>query len=383
VLAQLAVDNAESAANKDNARLAGDQRAAADAADAEAAAARRLPTDESALGRATTADSGAQTRLAGDRGRLRSLAVALYASGPSGLEPTSLQGLEQNQEAIFGQNEVALVGDYVITDLHADTTAAATAARHHRQLTKVVDQDHRNLTASQKKAARAVAAVVADQSRLASDQNRVDTVRRQLDDAHASLTAALAGIPGPLPAATTGVTLMGPSTLDANQLTGWFNAQGYLDRTSAPISQLASWYVQAGGILGIRGDVAFAQAMLETGGFASTDAVGLNNYAGIGHCDTCPAGWSFPSAEDGVIGQLQLLRIFAGAGPPPKGAPAPVLPSLVPSHVGRSGCCQTWESLTGVWATDPSYGTKILSIYLQMLNFAQSSQQQVTAQSGH
>jgi hypothetical protein len=73
-----------------------------------------------------------------------------------------------------------------------------------------------------------------------------------------------------------------------------------------------------------------------------------------------------------VIGHLQLLRIFAGAGTAPKPAPAPVLPALTPAHQARQGCCPTWESLTGVWATDPFYGTQILLMYEQMLASADS-----------
>jgi hypothetical protein len=120
----------------------------------------------------------------------------------------------------------------------------------------------------------------------------------------------------------------------------------------------------------VRGDVAFAQAILETGGFSSPDAVNLNNYAGIGHCDTCSTGWAFPSPRGGVDGQLQLLQIFAGGTPPDP--IAPVLAALVPSKESSLGCCSTWEALTGVWATDPTYGSQILSIYQQMLQFASS-----------
>jgi hypothetical protein len=43
---------------------------------------------------------------------------------------------------------------------------------------------------------------------------------------------------------------------------------------------------------------------------------------------------------------------------------------LTPANQSRSDCCQTWESLTGVWATDPDYGSKILLLYGQMLAFA-------------
>jgi Mannosyl-glycoprotein endo-beta-N-acetylglucosaminidase len=380
-LAQLAVNRAQSSTNKDQSTLAGDQQAAAKAAADQTAAAATLGTDQSALGRAAAADTLAQLRLARDRARLRSLAVALYAAGPSGLAPTSLQGLLQDQQAVFEQSEVDLVGTVVITNLHTDTTAADTADRFHRGLIKVVAVDTDNLAVSEKSAAHTSAMVARDQQKLAADEKQLAATQDQLGKANASLTADLARIPGPLPAASGGITLLGTAALDANQMAGWYNAQGYTDLTTAPISQLATWYLKAGTQLGIRGDLAFAQAVLETAGFSSADAVTLNNYAGIGHCDTCSAGLGFPSPQDGVIGQLQLLRIFAGAGAPPKGAPGPVLPTLIPAHVARSGCCQTWEALTGVWATDPLYATKILTIYVQMLQFAQGTAQPVSVQS--
>jgi hypothetical protein len=108
--------------------------------------------------------------------------------------------------------------------------------------------------------------------------------------------------------------------------------------------------------------------------------VSLNNYAGIGHCDSCASGFAFPSPYGGVLGHVQLLRIFADAGPAPNGAPAPVLPSLAPAHQFRAGCCSTWESLTGIWASDPSYGEQILLIYQQMLASAVTPNQ--TASTG-
>jgi N-acetylmuramoyl-L-alanine amidase len=166
---------------------------------------------------------------------------------------------------------------------------------------------------------------------------------------------------------------MGASALNTDQLTAWFAAQGYDDLTSTTITKLATWYLVDGAKEGVRGDVGFAQAVLETGGFSSPDAVGLNNYAGIGHCDQCGQGWRFPSPEAGVIGQLQLLRIFASGEIAPKPAPPPVLPALTPSKQGRRACCTTWESLTGVWASDPLYGVQILTMYAQMLDLATAS----------
>jgi flagellum-specific peptidoglycan hydrolase FlgJ len=34
------------------------------------------------------------------------------------------------------------------------------------------------------------------------------------------------------------------------------------------------------------------------------------------------------------------------------------------------GCCRTWASLTGIWATDPIYARTVLDIYQQMLLFS-------------
>jgi hypothetical protein len=166
------------------------------------------------------------------------------------------------------------------------------------------------------------------------------------------------------------LSLLGGSALTASELAAWFNWEGYADLTSAPIDKLAGWYISYGQKMGVRGDVAFAQAVLETGGFASPDAVDINNFAGIGHCDTCASGFSFPSPEKGVLGHVQLLRIFATTAAPPPHAPPPVLDLLTPAQQPRAGCCSTVQSLTGVWATDPTYGAQILGIYQQMLDYA-------------
>ena len=115
-----------------------------------------------------------------------------------------------------------------------------------------------------------------------------------------------------------GLSVLGRAALSPAQLTTWYSATGYADLTTATIDQLTDWYASQGVAEDVRADVAFAQAVLETGGFSSPDAVTLNNYAGIGHCDSCSAGWAFPSPEGGVLGQLQLLRIFADPGGTPQ-----------------------------------------------------------------
>ena len=86
-----------------------------------------------------------------------------------------------------------------------------------------------------------------------------------------------------------------------------------------------------------------------------------NNFAGIGACDSCAHGWSFPTAQTGVRAQLELLEAYAS----PSRWPTPL---LGPVGVGR--CCPTWMALAGKWASSLVYGISIMTIYNQMLDLA-------------
>jgi hypothetical protein len=126
---------------------------------------------------------------------------------------------------------------------------------------------------------------------------------------------------------------------------------------STPIEDYARWFIEEGRAEGIRGDIAFAQAVLETGGFANNDTVLANNFSGIGHCDTCDSGWRFPSPQMGVRAQIQLLKSYAVRKPV-------YAHDLVDRRLrGPAGCCPTWGDLTTVWATDPTYAPKVMLIY--------------------
>ncbi len=373
---QLPIGEDQFAVDQLDAVVAGDQQAMAAAnADAAAAASRlqdattRLAADTAALDAAGAALTAAEVRLSGDRAALRSIAVGMYTGQLTDPQPSSLHALEAEQQKIIDVAEVEAVTGIVGANLKRDLATATADRRRKDQLAAQVGGDRGQVLAAGQARTAALARAQAASAALGTDRQRLVGAEAQLASARNALAVDLDALAGP-PSGSGGVSLIGGAALDAAQLVGWYRSQGYVDLTNAPISQLAAWYLQAGAQEGIRGDVAFAQAVLETGGFSSPDSVLLNNYAGIGHCDTCAAGWAFPSPHGGVLGQTQLLRIFADGSPPL--APGPVLAALVPSRQGRRGCCPTWESLTGVWATDPTYGAQILGIYEQMLSFALS-----------
>lgn len=160
------------------------------------------------------------------------------------------------------------------------------------------------------------------------------------------------------------VSLIGMPRLNAGDLAGWFRSTTYSPRVSTPIEDYARWFIDEGRAEGIRGDIAFAQAVLETGGFANNDTVLANNFSGIGHCDTCASGWRFPSPEMGVRAQIQLLKSYAVRKPV-------YAHDLVDRRLrGPAGCCPTWGDLTTVWATDPTYAPKVMLIYSGIVAYA-------------
>ncbi len=174
--------------------------------------------------------------------------------------------------------------------------------------------------------------------------------------------------------AASGPGILGTSILSADQIEGWFGSTGAQAHILVPITRLVADFVEAGRLTGVRADLAFAQSVVETGYFAFPAGGQLtpknNNFAGIGACDKCKHGWSFASPMDGIVAQEALLSQYAGL---PR---APSLSSIAAG--GVQGCCSTWMSLAGVWATNRAYGFEIMSVYKDMLDWALLGEEKAT-----
>jgi len=213
------------------------------------------------------------------------------------------------------------------------------------------------------------------QSQLQTEQGRLET---QAKDVQARLQAAIAlGI-----IRAGGVSLMGPTTMSAPQMASWWRAQHYSNpNLTVSVDELAQMYVDEGTAEGVRGDVAFAQAVLETGGFRSAPG---NNFAGMGWCDSCSTGRVFPTARDGVRAQIQHLRNYGDqlSRASQLAHPASVYwyaPSSLSQAVAdqnfdtffAKGWAITWNQMGhGNWATDPNYSDKVMKIYASMVGYA-------------
>lgn len=85
--------------------------------------------------------------------------------------------------------------------------------------------------------------------------------------------------------------------------------------TGCSLEQLAEMFLEEGKAEGIRGDVAFAQSIVETGFFKYGGIVtpDMNNYAGIGALNGNAQGnaATFPNPRTGVRAQIQHLKAYA------------------------------------------------------------------------
>jgi hypothetical protein len=211
---------------------------------------------------------------------------------------------------------------------------------------------------------------------LAAAKEQVAADKTAIAHAHVRLTATVVGIEEFEKAATSASSpILGPSILTASQLAGFIRDSGYNPRLTVSLDELAGLYITEGENAGVRGDVAFAQSILETGGFSFPGGgqvlINDNNFAGIGACDSCPHGFSFDTAEIGVRAQMQSLRIYVDPDLTETTLKQPlVMPKML--NLGFRGRVQTWWDLWGTWATGAFYGQRVYEIYEHMLEYGRA-----------
>jgi chaperonin cofactor prefoldin len=167
--------------------------------------------------------------------------------------------------------------------------------------------------------------------------------------------------------------ILGPNRLTADDLAAFVTEYGHQHpQLSVPIEDLAKIYIEESNDAGVRGDVAWAQSILETGWFSFSHSMVDrldNNFAGIGACDSCSHGLVFPDARTGVRVQMQALRIYVDPDYGPDNAKHPIVrPGLL--KLGFRARVHSWFDLTGKWATARNYGPRVYDIYLQIVKFA-------------
>jgi peptidoglycan hydrolase CwlO-like protein len=278
-------------------------------------------------------------------------------------------------------------GTLLVNDLV--TKSVMQAARRQRLVDAAARSDSlavKRLESTNKDLADTQAQLRSEQHDLEQQRGRLDTLVVDLEHQQAEMTATVEAANVALTRAreigafhAARDPIIGRATLTATQLSGWFRAQGYHPRLDGvTLEELAQLFLQEGADEGIRGDVMFAQSVIETGGFSSAPA---NNYSGIGWCDSCSRGNRFPTPRDGVRAQVQLLRNYADPFSTASRLHHPVSPYLYsgdPAVAARQfdtfyakGWAPTWRDMGhGNWATDPNYSAKVLSVYQSIVTYS-------------
>jgi hypothetical protein len=132
--------------------------------------------------------------------------------------------------------------------------------------------------------------------------------------------------------------------------------------------ELVSYYYEEATREGVRPDVAFAQALHETGNFSygGTVTPDQNNYCGLGTTSDYVQGGYFPSAQIGVRAHIQHLLAYATTRTPSEEIVDPRY-SMVRDIYG-SMTLPHWVDLNGRWAVPgTTYGQRIMNIFQQIL----------------
>ena len=163
-------------------------------------------------------------------------------------------------------------------------------------------------------------------------------------------------------------SILGTPLASPEQCVRYLLRQNPVPAISVSPEELVSYYFEEGRREGIRPDVAFAQAMKETGFFryGGTVTADQNNYCGLGTTSAVIKGAYFPSSQLGVRAHIQHLLAYASTRKPAEPVVDPRY-ELVRGTYGAS-TLNRWEDLNGRWAVPGrSYGQSILSMFRAML----------------
>ena len=132
--------------------------------------------------------------------------------------------------------------------------------------------------------------------------------------------------------------------------------------------EIVAYYYEEAGKEGIRPDVAFVQALKETGffGYGGTVVPEQNNYCGLGTTSATVQGGYFESPQIGVRAHIQHLMAYSSVRAPKEKIVDPRY-ELVRDMYGDMVLTK-WTDLNGRWAVPGTYyGQSILEMFEQLL----------------
>ena len=132
--------------------------------------------------------------------------------------------------------------------------------------------------------------------------------------------------------------------------------------------QIVDLYYQEAGREGLRWDVVFCQALLETGffHFGGTVVPEQNNFCGLGTTSATVRGAYFATPRDGVRAHVQHLMAYTTDRLPQTPVIDPRYYLVYKPKLQNHSFYTRWSQLNGKWATGSYYAEKILNLHEQM-----------------
>ncbi|WP_157721998.1 S-layer homology domain-containing protein [Tumebacillus avium] len=158
--------------------------------------------------------------------------------------------------------------------------------------------------------------------------------------------------------------IMGTARATANQM------RLFLRRVNSDAPDYSQLYLDIGARYGVRGDLAFAQSIHETGywQFRGTVRPYQNNFSGLGTVSADVQGATFATPALGIEAQIQHLYGYATRSPLPAGVKVVDPRFAILESAGLRGVAPTWEQLSGRWAVPgTTYGQSIVALWQQIL----------------
>lgn len=172
-----------------------------------------------------------------------------------------------------------------------------------------------------------------------------------------------------------GTPIMGATTVTLAQMINYYQANEvypsfYANSDAPTIYAFCKIFMEECNAEGVRTEVAFAQAMKETGFLRYRGDVNISqyNFAGIGATGGGNPGYSFPNVRMGVRAQVQHLKAYATKEPLKQGMVDPRYNLVNKGSAPYVEWLGKHENPTGIgWATAYGYGISIVNDYINKL----------------
>ncbi len=160
--------------------------------------------------------------------------------------------------------------------------------------------------------------------------------------------------------------LMGEGVKNWSELYEFFMANNPL-ADKKQVERLAKYYIEESLAEGVNSDVAFVQMCHETGflRYGNLVTADMNNFCGLGAMDWNHRGERFETEQLGVRAHVQHLQAYGT-----KEDVALKRDLVDPRYpwVHKTKFVEDVFGLTGTWATDPDYGTKLDNFLTRLEN---------------